>query len=87
MDHFTLTLILGSIEIIIIPWAVWTTRKNFDLEKKVAVLESEVNQETKMQRQQNSELKASIEKMDKELDDIRKEINAGFKDILNEMRK
>ncbi len=87
MDHFTLTLILGSIEVIILPWAVWTTRKNFDLEKKVAVLESEVNQETKMQRQQNGELKASIEKMDKELDDIRKEINAGFKDILNEMRK
>lgn len=87
MDHFTLTLILGSIEIVIIPWAVWTTRKNFDLEKKVAVLESEVSQETKSQRQQNADLKASIQKLDNELDEIRKEINTGFRDILTEMRK
>ncbi len=87
MDHFTLTLILGFIEAVVIPWAIWVTVKHFDLRTKVAVLESSATHENNSQGIQNKEINNKLEKMDKEIDEMKKEMNAGFMNILNEMRK
>jgi low affinity Fe/Cu permease len=87
MDHYTLTLIIGSVDAIVIPWAVWATLKMFELTTKVAVLETSTVRENILQQNQNRDIRETLAKMDKEIDEIKKEINSGFKDILNEMRK
>lgn len=83
MDHFALTLIIGSIEIVVIPWAVWATVRVFELQAKIAVLQNQMENEIKIQKLQNSNITNSIHDLKKEVDDIKLELNNGFKEVMN----
>lgn len=87
MDHFTLTLIIGAIEVLFIPWAAWVTVRAFELTQKISVLQNQMENEIKIQKLQNNSINTSLQKMEGEIDDIKKELDSGFKDILNELRK
>lgn len=83
MDHFALTLIIGSIEIVVLPWAVWATVRVFELQAKIAVLQNQMENEIKIQKLQNSNITNSIHDLKKEVDDIKLELNNGFKEVMN----
>jgi len=76
MDHFVLTLIIGAVEVLFVPWAAWVTVKIFESAQKIAVQET-----------QSNAVNDKLEKMDEELGVLRDKIDTGFKDLLNAMRK
>lgn len=76
MDHFVLTLIIGAIELLIIPWSAFITVKIFDHSKDIAV-----------QNSVSSETVKQLEKLDSELSDLRKEIDSGFKEVMTKLNK
>lgn len=76
MDHFVLTLIIGAVELLFVPWAAWITMKVFELLKDLAV-----------QHSVSSETVKQLEKLDTELSDLRKEVDTGFKEVMTKLNK
>lgn len=85
MDHFVLTLILAAIELLIVPWVAWATVRIFELASKQAVIESQMKQEVDRQKDHNKSMQVSFDKLEKELNETRKEIHEGFKEIIDKL--
>lgn len=76
MDHFTITLILAGLEAIIVPWAVFITRRNFENEKNIAVL-----------RSQKDEMARKMDELKTDMQDLKKHIDSRLDKIMDRLSK
>jgi hypothetical protein len=87
MDHFTLTLIIGALELLFVPWAAWITMQIFEARQNIRVIQSQMESEIKLQKLQNSNINKALEKLDGEIDEMKVTMGMGFSDVMEALRK
>ena len=87
MDHFMLTLIIGTVEVLFVPWAAWVTVRVFEIAARQSVMQNQMDNEVKFQKDQNIRINKSLQELEHEVADVKEQINTGFRDVMEALRK